>query len=384
MAMRGKIGAFCQVLLLAASVSALSAGIAHAQQASDLDALNEQILNNPTDVDLNMRYAAAAEAAGKPRLALETYERILINDPTNEPARRGYERLRRQIEPGYNVTRVELGARFDSDAINLNEDFFFNGIEDSTTYYGKLMIANESELGGRRWRSSINATLEDNDEFDVLDYGFLGAQTGPIFYVGPHLAAIPAIGVGAAWLGGDHYFNEINLGLTVEGRAQGASYWARARVGYREYDEVDTGFFIGTVADNGPYAELQAGLTKPGLVFERGTLLLQPFVRWSDVSGEIFDYAPGQYVEYGIDANYNYQLTDHLQASVGALWRKRDIDTYGGETTYLSPQVSLTAQRLLPCDCDVRLQYRTRDNDTEDNFSDYDAEQWSLALMTRF
>ena len=106
MSARAKIGRLCGALLVAASVVALAAGTAHAQQGNDLADLNERILENPQDVELNLRYARAAEEAGVPRLALAAYERILINDPTNEEARRGYERVWRTIEPGYTVARL--------------------------------------------------------------------------------------------------------------------------------------------------------------------------------------------------------------------------------------------------------------------------------------
>jgi hypothetical protein len=367
---------------------ALSTGAAQAQDSTDLADLNARILDNPQDVDLNLQYARAAEAAGKPRLALATYERILINDPTNVEARRGYERLRREIEPGYTVARLDVGARWDSDALNVH-DFFYSHPDESTTYYAKLMVANEHEFIGRRWRSILNVDLEDNADIDALDYDFLGVQTGPIFYAAPHLAVIPSIGGGAAWLGGDHYFNEANLSLTVEGRAGGASYWARLRGGYRDYDP-DVDSFFSTVTDQGAYAELQAGLSKPRLFSERDTLTVAPFVRWSDIDGDVFDYfifdylSPGKYLEYGADVNYNYQLTDHLQASVGALVRERDFADSSREDTYVSPQVSVTLQRALPCDCDVRLQYRYRDNDSNDLLSDYNADQVSLQLTTRF
>lgn len=381
MAIRGKLGALCQALLLAASVTALSVGVAYSQQTGDLQSLGERILDNPQDVDLNLRYAVAAEAAGQPRLALVAYERILINDPNNAAARDGYERIRRIIEPSYTVTRLEVGARYDTNAANLNEDFFF-AVPDSTTYFAKLMIADERELGGRRWRSILNATIEDNSEFDQLNYGYLGVQTGPIFYVAPHLAAIPSIGGGVATLGDDFYFSEFNLGLTIEGRITGVSYWARARGGYREYDPDST--FFSTATDNGPYAELQAGLTKPHLLFERDTLTAQPFARWNSVDGDTFGFSPGTYTEYGADVNYNYQLTDHVQASVGVLLRERTFEDYDRTDTYTSPQASVTLQRMLPCDCDVRLQYRYRDNDSDDFASTYDAEQVTLQLTTRF
>lgn len=381
---RGKTGALFQALLVAASVTALSIGVAHAQQAGDLDALGQRILDNPQDVNLNLQYAAAAEAANKPRLALVAYERILINDPTNEEARRGYERVRRAIEPGYTITRVEVGARYDTNAENVNE-YWFGDVPESTTYYGRVMIADERELGDRRWRSVLNLTLEDNDELEELNYGYLGAQTGPIFYVAPHIAAIPSIGAGVAMLSDEHYFSEAYASLTVEGRATGISYWARARVGYREFADNNDFWWMGPVSDNGTYFELQAGVTKPHLLHERDTLTVQPFARWSSIDGDMFSFTPGSYNEFGVDVNYNYQLTDHVQLSAGALWREREFDGYDRTDTYVAPQASVTLQRLLPCDCDVRLQYRTRDNDSSEDFVySYDAEQITFGLTARF
>src|SRR5262249_52798950 len=150
-AMKRTIRGLCRVLLLAASVSALSTGVAHAQD--NLSDLNNQILDNPQDVSLNLRYAQAAEAAGKPRLALAAYERILINDPHNEEARRGYERVRRTLEPGYTVTRVEVGVRSDSDPLNLR-----NG-QDATTYFANATLVDERTLGPSRWRTIFNAEV---------------------------------------------------------------------------------------------------------------------------------------------------------------------------------------------------------------------------------
>lgn len=375
----GKTSALFRAFLVAASVTALSIGVAHAQQASDLDGLGQRILDNPQDVSLNLQYAAAAEAANKPRLALVAYERILINDPTNEEARRGYERVRRAIEPSYTITRAEIGARFDSNAVNVNEDSF-GETPDSTTYYGRLMIADERELGGRRWRSIANLTLENNDELEQLNYGYLGAQTGPILYMAPHIAAIPSVGAGVAMLADEHYFSEAFASLTVEGRATGISYWARARVGYRDFAESD----VGLVSDSGSYFELQGGLTKPYLLNERDTLTVHPFARWSSIDGDMFSFTPGSYTEYGVDVNYNFQLTDHVQLSAGAFLREREFDGFDRTDTYVAPQASVTVQRLLPCDCDVRLQYRTRDNDSSDFNYSYDAEQVTFGLTTRF
>ena len=326
MAAQGKMRRLCQALLLAVSVVALSAGVARAQDGNALEALNEEILNNPDDVELNFRYAHMAEELGKPRLALVAYERILINDPDNEAARRGYERVRRDIEPGYTIARTEIGARWDTNALNADPDALFVDADDleAFTYYAKLLVADERELLGRRWRSTLNVDIEQTPDIDALDYHYVGVQTGPILYAGPHLAVLPQVGGGISWLDGEQYYNDIHVGVTIEGRTSGASYWARGRAGYRDYNP-DTNSFFSTVTEEGPYAEIRAGVTKPRIFTERDALLVEPFVRWSDVEGSVFNFwlfdevAPGKYLEYGADVNYLYQFTDRLQGSVGAL-----------------------------------------------------------------
>lgn len=376
--------------MLVVSMIAITGGAAYAQQASELHDLNQQILANPQDVQLNLRYAAAAEREGKPRLALAAYERILINDPSNAEARRGYERVRREIEPGYTIWRAEFGARWDSNTGSVNEDAFslLGDETDATTIFAKLMLAHEGEMFGRRWRSIANLQIDETPDIEELDYSYLGVQTGPIFYAAPHVAVLPSIGGGASWLGGDRYFSEINLGLMVEGRAQGVSYWWRLRGGYRDYAP-DSNSFFDTVTEEGAYAELRGGITKPYLFTGRDTLLVAPFARWSDIEGEVFNFwifdwfSPGKYVEYGADVNYNYQLTDHLQASVGVLVRERAFTDSSRDDTYISPQASMTLSGVLPCNCDVRLQYRHRDNDSNDFSADYNANQVSLSLVAR-
>jgi hypothetical protein len=379
--------------LLAVSFAALSAGVAHAQQPGDLDVLAQQILDNPQDVALNLRYAQAAEALGKPRLALVAYERILINDPSNQEARRGYERVRRTLEPGYTVARLETGVRWDSNPHDINPDFsffFFGEPQEGTTYYGKLMVANEHAFGATRFRTTLNLEADETPDIPDIRYEYIGLQTGPLLYLGPHIAALPAIGVSSSWVAGDHYYDEVNASFGMEGRAGGSSYWWRLRGGHRDYDHDTPFFFSGPIAEDGNYYEFTAGYLRPRTFGERGTLSIAPFARWSDMKGDTFDFfifddlSPGKYLEYGADVNYDYQLGDHVEASIGTLARKRDFRDSSRADMYLSPQASVTLQRIFPCNCDLRFQYRYRNNDTNDDLYDYRANQFSLALTTRF
>ncbi len=377
MALRRKIGSLCSALLLAASVTALTVGAARAQ---DLGDLNEQILQNPQDVALNLRYARAAEDAGQLRLALVAYERVLINDPANEEARRGYERIRRAIEPGYTISRVEAGVRWDSNPLNVDANE-----EEAATVFARGTLVDERGVSGRRWRSVVDAEVEHTPDIEELDYAYLGAQTGPLYRVGPHMAALPALGAAISSLDGDYYFSEANLGVTVEGRGDNHSYWWRLRGGWRDYSDDST-------ADSGPYAELIAGVTAPQFLSERGTMVVVPWVRWSDVDGSAFDfldeYAPGEYTEYGVDAEYRYRLGDHVSVGAGVRARERDYHStsVGPDTrndTYIAPNASVMLTNALPCACDVRLRYQHRNNDSNDPGAEYEADQVSLSLIAR-
>ena len=67
---------------------------AHADEISDAYQKLEQ---NPADLTLNLKYAAAAEKGGKLKWALPAYERALMADPRNAEARAGVDRVTREI-----------------------------------------------------------------------------------------------------------------------------------------------------------------------------------------------------------------------------------------------------------------------------------------------
>ena len=75
-----------------------AAGVA-AQSDGDIIAVYDQILDDPGNTELNLQYALLAEGRGEYRKALGTYERILINDPSNAAAQRGLLRVRRDGPP---------------------------------------------------------------------------------------------------------------------------------------------------------------------------------------------------------------------------------------------------------------------------------------------
>ena len=92
-------------ILLAARASA---------SADEMTSVYARIVADPTSSELNLQYAMIAEGRKEYRKALAAYERVLVNDPTNESAKRGLARIRRVIQPPSTQTAIELGATWES------------------------------------------------------------------------------------------------------------------------------------------------------------------------------------------------------------------------------------------------------------------------------
>jgi len=78
--------------------------------AAELARVYAQILRDPTNSALNLRYAELAETSGKLRWALAAYERVLVNDPGSAEAQAGLQRVRRRLQPDSTQFTAELGA----------------------------------------------------------------------------------------------------------------------------------------------------------------------------------------------------------------------------------------------------------------------------------
>jgi hypothetical protein len=382
MAVRRK-RAFCRSLLLAASAFAIFNGPARAQSpADDMADLNTRILENPQDSELNIEYARLAERHGKLRLALAAYERVLINEPDNVEAQRGFARIRRIVEPPFQSRRIELGGRWDSNPWNEPDP------EDGAwSAFVRATMVDERRVGGRRWRSIASIDGEVVPDSPQLDYGYVGAQTGPIIDAAPNVAVIPAVGVGISTLDDTNYFNEAHIGITVEGQRSGVSFWGRARGTYRDYSEQST-------ADQGGQVEISGAATAPQVVSSRDSVTFGGWARWSGVKGSSInnrdeEVAPGRYAEVGAEATYHYRLNDNLSLSAGLVayqrnYQRTEVAGENREDTSITPQATLLVWNVLPCSCAVRINYRHRDNSSNDPLSDFEADEASVSLFAQF
>jgi hypothetical protein len=368
---------------LRATVAALSIAIAAALPsgagADELTDIYARIIANPVDTELNLQYAMVAEGRGEYRKALAAYERILVNDPGNEAARRGIQRVRRIIEPAVTLKTIELGAMLESNPLHAAE-----GGEGDIYGYGRFGVRDERPMGAHRWRTLFNAYGELHARETELNYGSLTAETGPLIDLpGTWLTFRPGIGAGAAAFDGRFYYWDVNASAGLEGYLQGAYQWARLRAGYRQYDPSFT-------THDGFYADLTGKLSFQNVIHDRDVFSLSPRLRWSGIEGEpengAEEFAPGLYVEAGNTFAYSKLVTDTVTAEVDFRISQRwyeDIGMGPREDLLLSPGASLIFSGLFGVQTDLRLAYRYEWNDSNDNDHDWQNHSLKIGVTAR-
>lgn len=375
MQMRRVIRTGAAVALAVVLSSALAAG----GRADELTDVYAGILANPLDTELNLQYAMIAEGRGEYRKALATYERILVNDPGNEAARRGLQRVRRIIEPPVTLKTVELGSVIESNPLHAADG------SDADIYgYGRLGIRDERPFSGHRWRTLFNAYGELHARESQMNYGSVNAETGPLVDLdGTMLTFRPAVGAGAAVFDGRFYYWDVNASAGLEGYLQGAYQWAKLRAGYRQYDP----FFT---ADVGFYADLTGKLSFQNGIHDKDVFSIAPRLRWSGIDGMpdngAEEFAPGLYVEAGGTVEYAKKFTDAVSAAVNFRLNQRwfrDVGMGARDDLLLSPGADLVFSGLFGVQTDLRLGYRYEWNDSNDDAHDWQNHSLKIGVTAR-
>lgn len=368
-----------RVTAVAAFVAVLWTGFAGDARADELTDVYARIITNPVDADLNLQYAMIAEGRGEYRKALAAYERILINHPDNEAAKRGLQRVRRLIEPPVNLKTIEFGAVVESNPLH-----DANGSPADIYGYGRFSVRDERALGAYRWRTLFSAYGEGHAREDQLNYGVLTAETGPLIDLpGTMTAFRPAIGVGTAAFDGRFYYWDVNASAGLEGYLQGAYQWARLRAGYRQFDPSFT-------TTDGFYADLTGKFSFQNVVHDKDVFSIAPRLRWSGINGLPNDggdeFAPGLYTEAGGTIEYAKVITDAVSAAVNFRINQRwfeDIGSGARQDLLLSPGAGLVFSGLFGVQTDLRLDYRYEWNDSNDDDHDWQNHLLKIGITAR-
>jgi hypothetical protein len=370
-----------RLLLAAAIAPAICIGAPHAF-ADALSEANALIIDDPSNIDLNLDYALIAEGQGKYRLALAAYERILLNHPDNADAKRGLVRVRRIIQPPSTQIFVEAGAKWESNAEHAPD-----GEEDDFLGYARIRLKDERPVNGMRWRTVGSVYGEAHTESDSLNYANVSATIGPIVDLGASMvSAHPAIGGGAAMIEDRFYYADVNASLTFEGYLEGAYQWARFRAGYRQYDEELT-------SEDGFYLDASGKFAWSDVIVGNDAVSIAPLIRWNEIDGTfndtVNDFSPGRYVVGGVKLAYDRVLNDLLTVGISVEVEDRyflvDVAPSGDhrQDVTIAPGASILFKDVFGPQTGLRFDYEYQFNDSNDPAHDYDNHVLGVALVAR-
>lgn len=386
------LGALVLGLTLAGPVSV------RAQQApaipggslGELARLNQLILRAPTDVSLNLQYAAVAESLGVPRLALAAYERVLMADPNNQAAQAGVDRVRIALQPSTTQYVLDAGYLWERNPRYLA----IPSIHGRNQFVGALNVIDERNIDDLRWRTTGDVSVRDYTGTGVsdLDYGHVGAVTGPVYQLNPGLTFNPGLGAGAAYFDHHWFYAEVSGNAAFSVYPGGAEQSLLLRGAYRDYNHA---FYPHTA---GGYADATGKLTLPNY-FPDTVIGLSPWVRVSEIAGGLgkavvpfmTDIQPGDYVELGSRAQVYHSLTDYLilggNFSVGGRFYQ-SVEVAGSherrKDATLSPGVQLVVPNFIVYQTDLKFAYQYTWNHSNIAIDSYRDHVVSVSIQARF
>jgi hypothetical protein len=356
----------------------------------ELARLNMQIVNDPTNIELNLRYARLAEESGQPRKALAAYERVLVYDPNNVEAQKGLERIRVGILPTVTEIFTEFGGGWDT-----NPHEVPSGRMSDFDLFGRIAFRDERTLGDTRWRTSGLLSGDLFRQSGDLNYGYGSLAVGPVYSVGGGFTLHPSIGGATSYFDHHLFYNEGFASALIEGNQGGVAETFRLRGGYRDFDS----FFPAT---QGFFADFTAKFAKPE-VFTTGDLLVfSPWARWSGVGGTFLTNTPtvnvsdsvqlGRYEEVGARMEYYLTLADWLIAGPNFSYTERGYAaaplSTGGflkrRDGIASPGASIIFRNLPNVTGDIRLDYNYERDDSNDPEGSYTQHTVTLTYARRW
>ncbi len=355
----------------------------------ELARLNAQILRDPTNVELSLRYARTAEERGDYEKAFAAYERVLEYEPGNAEARNALQRSVARLAPNTFQVFTEFGGGYESNPHNFSMDRHAEGL-----LFGRVLLKDERTFWDTRWRTT--ALFSGNVFWDSsdLNYGYAAAATGPVYVVTPNMTVHPSIGAGAAYFDHHFYYSEAFATLLFEGSYDVWNYTVRYRAGYRDYDD----FFPAT---HGMFGDVTMKFSRPSVLFEDDLFVFSPWARWSGINAvnnindlvSPDDFRTGKYGEGGVRFEYYKPIMDWVTASVNFAYvsrnyaRSLDIDgvPFRRRDEIYAPGAALIFRNVFAQNpSTLRFDYRYERDDSNAPLGSYTNNVFTVTLFNRY
>jgi len=379
-------------MVIAAAI-ALASGDVWAQEPTrqELRRVFEQLLQDPTNTDLNFRYASLARERGELRKALAAYERILATDPDNEEAQDGIRRVKRLLEPDATEITVVIGGQYES---NPQHEVDTNSGTDDSILVGRVVGTDERKFGETRWRTSGDLFSNWHAKFGEIDFLNVGVRTGPVFELTEGWDIHPAVGASYAILDSEEFFYEGAFSVAIEATNGGIFQSLNLRAAFDQIDDEIAG-------RNAYVLEINPRFVITGLATANDSLILNPLYRFNGTEGSggtgtgaSGDTFPLNYQQFGGRVDYYFPITPEIYLGVNLTGYYEDYNESvienGLETSedrediYLSPGAQVIFSRVFLENHDVVISYQYETNLSNDEFEDFENHIAGVRSVWRF
>ncbi len=380
--------------MVMAAAFALASGDVWAQEPTrqELRRVFDQLLQDPTNSDLNFRYARIARERGELRKALATYERVLATDPDNQEAQDGIRRVKRLLEPDATEVVVLVGGQYET---NPQYETDSNSSTDDVSLVGRAVVTDDRKFGETRWRTNGDFFSNWHAEFGEIDFLNLGVRTGPVLELTEDWDIHPALGASYAILDSETFFYEGSFSVAIEAVNGGVFKSLNLRAAFVQIDDEIAGL-------NAYVLEINPRFVIADLVTKNDSMIVNPLYRFNGtegtgaagvVSGETF---PLNYQQIGGRVDYYFPITPETYVGVNLTGYYEDynesvIDPLTGLETsenrkdvYLSPGAQVIFARVFFANHDVVVSYQYETNLSNDDFEDFKNHIAGVTSVWRF
>lgn len=359
------------------------------QQAppAELQQLFQHLLQNPSDVGLNFRYAELAIEQDRLRSALAAYERILATDPENAAAKEGIDRIRRLLRPEFTDAIVIVGGQYETNPLLAGKGVP-GGDDVLATTQGQVI--DERRVGGYRLGSEGDFFANFHNRFTDVNYGRVGGSTGPILGLNEDWEIQPAVGAAYAWLDGQSFYGEGSSRLSLI--SQGAGPLRRIDFQFA-YDKISE-----TFAHRDAYQlEVSPQFYWINQVTDQDIVLLNPFYRYNGVAGDgpagrgpTSQPFPLISNQYGGRVDFYVTLRENIafDANFTGYYQPYNVSVLGRPKTrhdrLLSPGAQIILKELFWKRHDLIFAYQFEDNSSNDDTETFDNHILSVRSLWRF
>ena len=294
-----------------------------AQTTADRSRLSKvfrQIIQDPGNIELNIRYAKLAEKIGVPRRALAAYERIQASHPNNARALQEIDRLRELLglvarkRKKLTAYSIVLGARFETNAAKRETEY---ASYDSAASSAALKVRDDRSLFGTRVKTNATLLVDYYNRYTSGDLVYGVLETGPVFNVANSIQMRVAAGAGHARLDKDRLFSSGYVKLNFDDESDPKTIrTSNLSLGYEDY----AGVFEGR---DGLFFEAGSRIVQFDTVVAKDSLSVQAHYRYKNASG--YNHSKRGH-KISLQTGYLYPLYDKIFAGgdLGLTYRSFD------------------------------------------------------------